>query len=243
MRNRTHFAGAALLVVALLVPAIADDTQPLGSGVDRSGFDESARPQDDFNRWVNGGWIDNTEIPADKIRWGSFNILREESDAHQREIIEELSERTDLTPGTEEQQIGDLYASLMDEEHINRLGMQPVAPYLDQIDDVTSLEGLTRLFGEFARIGVTRPIAQFVGVDSGDSQILMAAACYAGMGITAAKKSQVAGTFVCEYVNMGSNVPSIFQVPELINNLPPGMIGSEPVWANLGFDERSWSVD
>jgi hypothetical protein len=82
-----------------------------------------------------------------------------------------------------------------------------------------------------------------VGVESADTQLLMAAACYAGMEITSAKKSQVAGTFVCEYVNMGSNVPSIFQVPELANNLPPGLIGSEPIWANLGFDERSWSVN
>jgi hypothetical protein len=82
-----------------------------------------------------------------------------------------------------------------------------------------------------------------LGTGSGDSQILMAAACYAGEGIMSAKQSQMAGTFVCNYLDMGTNVPSIFQVPELANNVPPGLIGAEPIWATLGFEERSWSVD
>ena len=47
----------------------------LVSGIDKTGFDTSVRPQDDFFDYVNGSWVDNTEIPADKARWGSFDAL------------------------------------------------------------------------------------------------------------------------------------------------------------------------
>jgi len=81
-----------------------------------------------------------------------------------------------------------------------------------------------------------------VGTGDGDANLVMAAACYAGDTITSAKQSQVAGTFVCRLVDMGGNAPSIFQVPKLVDNLPPGLIGSEPIWATLGFDEKSWTA-
>ena len=98
MMKRIFAACTATMLLGVAV-ALAS---PLVSGIDRSGFDESTRPQDDFNQHVNGGWIDKTEIPADKTRWGSFDMLREASDKHQREIIEELAESKNLRKGSEE---------------------------------------------------------------------------------------------------------------------------------------------
>src|SRR5262245_8034035 len=78
------------------VRAEAQERPTMVSGIDKSGFDESVRPQDDFHMYVNGGWLAHTEIPADKTSWGSFTILRDDADAHQREIIEELAKKQDL---------------------------------------------------------------------------------------------------------------------------------------------------
>lgn len=146
-----------------------DDAMPLLSGVDRSGFDDVARPQDDFNKFVNGGWIDSTEIPADKARWGSFDILREGSDKNQRTIIEELAAMEGLEAGTEEQQVGHLYASLMDAEKANALGAAPLADYLAKIDAISDTGGLVRAFAEIRKLGIGGPFLQFVNVDSADS--------------------------------------------------------------------------
>jgi hypothetical protein len=77
----------------------------------------------------------------------------------------------------------------------------------------------------------------------GDSQVMMAGVFYGGNQINSPKQNMIAGTFVGNYFDMGINVPKIFQVPELINNLPPGMIGSDPIWVTIGFQERSWRVD
>jgi len=78
---------------------------------------------------------------------------------------------------------------------------------------------------------------------NGDSNLDMAGAFYGGHQIVSTKQNDIAGTFVCDYFDMGHEVPSIFQVPSLADNLPPGIIGSDPIWVTTGFEERSWRVD
>ena len=77
----------------------------------------------------------------------------------------------------------------------------------------------------------------------GDSNLIMAGAFFAGNQALSTKQNQIAGTFVCNYYDMGTNVPKIYQVPALVDNLPPGMIGSDPIWVVTGFQERSWQID
>lgn len=155
----------------------------LASGIDATGFDTNVRPQDDFFQYVNGGWIANTEIPPDQIRWGSFNILRDEADAAQRAIIEELGARTDLVAGSEEQKIGDLYASLMDEEHINALGAEPLAPYFAAIDAIGSSSELVQYWAEMRKFGIGMPFLMFVNGDSADSTKYAVYLTQSGLGL------------------------------------------------------------
>ncbi len=77
----------------------------------------------------------------------------------------------------------------------------------------------------------------------GDSQLMMAGAFYAVNDIVSTKQNEIAGTFVCNNFDMGTNVPKIYQVPSLADNLPPGMIGSDPIWVVTGFDEKSWQIE
>ena len=77
--------------VSRLVAADTKEVKPV-SGIDRSTIDASVKAQNDFYQYVNGGWIARTEIPADKSRWGSFFILREQSNSDQRKIIEGLED-------------------------------------------------------------------------------------------------------------------------------------------------------
>ena len=56
-------------------------------GIDVSGMDRSARPQDDFFRFVNGTWADKTPIPSDMSSYGTFPMLRDEASAAVREIV------------------------------------------------------------------------------------------------------------------------------------------------------------
>ena len=96
---------------------MTDVTLPSGIAIDE--LDADVRPQDDLFRHVNGKWIDRTEIPRDKARYGSFYVLAEEAEKAVRDIIEEAQQ---AEPGTEERKVGDLYASFMDEERVEALG-------------------------------------------------------------------------------------------------------------------------
>ncbi len=141
----------------------------LASGIDRSGFDAEVRPQDNLFLYVNGGWIARTEIPADKSNWGSFNILREESNRHQREIIERLAAEKDLPAGSEKKKIADLYASLMDEALANQLGAKPVQSELDLIGKISSPANLVAALAELETSGTVGPMVASIGVDSHNS--------------------------------------------------------------------------
>jgi putative endopeptidase len=75
-------------------------------GIDPSTLNKSVRPQDDLYRYMNGTWIDQTEIPADQALYGSFTILRDNSEEAVRDILEEAA--ANPSPGVS-QKIGDMY--------------------------------------------------------------------------------------------------------------------------------------
>ena len=71
---------------------MSTDATGLASGIDTSGRDDSVRPQDDFYRAWNGGWLDTFEIPADKAEYASFTKLHDEAQEQLKTIIEELAQ-------------------------------------------------------------------------------------------------------------------------------------------------------
>ncbi|MDH7602156.1 MAG: hypothetical protein QHI38_08410 [Armatimonadota bacterium] len=72
----------------------------------------------------------------------------------------------------------------------------------------------------------------------GDSQLTMAIAMYAQHQIISSKQNQIAGTMVSSYFSM-TNVPKLYQVPELADNLPPGMPGGDPIYVR-SITVESW---
>ena len=145
----------SLAVVCTLCVGLGQAQQaPLRSGIDRTSFDTSVRPQDDFFRYVNGGWLKSKTIPADRTSLGSFADLREEADKQIKVLIEEASKSPNRTPGSEAQQIGDLYASYLNASRIAQLGASPIKPELDKIDAVKTTAELARRIGELAAFGV-----------------------------------------------------------------------------------------
>jgi len=147
-----------VLVVSLLATVGCDQTRAadrvLRSGVDQSGFDKSFRPQDDFFRYVNGGWIARTEIPADHSIFGSFLVLRDKSESAVRKIAEEFAAKGDEPAGSEARKIGNLYASFMDEARIEALGLKPVEADLARIDAIASKDEFLKTLAVFQRQGV-----------------------------------------------------------------------------------------
>ena len=136
----------------------------LRSGIDRSKFDEKVRPQDDFYHYVNGGWLKSARIPEDRPADGSFYALREAAETDLRAIIESAA-KTAAREGSEAAKIADLYASFMDEERAEKLGLEPLSEDRAAIAAIKDREGLVKALGRIARTSSAGAFAFFVSED------------------------------------------------------------------------------
>ncbi|BDZ54632.1 M13 family metallopeptidase [Agromyces marinus] len=142
---------------------MTDATQPSGIILDE--LDPEVRPQDDLFRHVNGRWIDRTEIPADKARYGSFIVLHEEAE---QAVLDILQESRGAEPGTEARKVGDLFASFMNEERAELLGATPIAGQLVEASLPGTVPQLLDAIGKLERQGVSGFAQLFVSNDPGD---------------------------------------------------------------------------
>ncbi len=160
-------SAAAFTALVVLAACAGNPVAPaISSGVDLAYMDTSVRPQDDFFRYVNGTWLKNTEIPADKARYGSFTKLRDDSEARLRAIIEESSTKPNKQAGSDEQKVGDLYNSFMDEARLDQLGLKPLEADLARIDAMKSKDEIPALMAHLLRINATTPINGYVNQDA-----------------------------------------------------------------------------
>ncbi len=139
------------------------------SGIDIKYLDPSVRPQDDLYAHVNGKWIQSVEIPADRSSWGSGSMLRESTKAQIRSIIEAAQADKSAKPGSNNQKIGDLYASFMDEKKLDALGYAPLSAELAKIRALKDKKGVQPLIARLAQMGVSTPYELGIMQDAKES--------------------------------------------------------------------------
>ena len=182
MRKLFYGALALLLAACGQTTEEAAETTPLVSGIDVQYIDESVRPGDDFFAYVNGGWLEKTEIPPDRSRYGGFAILRDESQANVRSIIE-TSASGDFAKGSDEQKVGDLYKSYLDWEARNARGTEPLQAELDRIAGIDSYDDLAVYFAETGKRGLRAPFDLGQYADFKDPNTYMIYAAQGGLGL------------------------------------------------------------
>ncbi|MBI1322483.1 peptidase M13 [bacterium] len=169
-RHFRNFAILSALSVSLVSGVLSiDAAKPeVKSGVDKSAVDAAVRPQDDLFRHINGIWLKNTEIPAERAVYGSFVVLAEKAEADLRKIIEE-SAASNAEPGSEAAKVGDMFASFMDEETIEKRGLDAIAIELALIETLDDVSKLPSILGQLESRGVRGLFSAFVNTDAKDS--------------------------------------------------------------------------
>ena len=109
-----------------------------GRGINLEYMDPSADPATDFFRYVNGRWLDQTEIPADRERWGSFDELRKATDAQTLNVLKTAAASGEYDADTDPGKAATFFAVAMDTSALDRLGVAPLEPWLDKIDAIDS---------------------------------------------------------------------------------------------------------
>ena len=119
----------------------------LSSGIDLAALDRSVKAGDDFFAYANGNWLRTTEIPPDRSRTGTFVVLSEKAEQRTADLIRDLG-ATNPAEGTNARKVADSYAAYMNEDAIERRGLEGLAPLLAAIDAVKSRADLARVLGQ-----------------------------------------------------------------------------------------------
>lgn len=130
--------------------------QPQNSGLLLANMDPDVRPGDDFNAFVNGGWMANSEIAADRASAGAGLEVHEEATENVRLIIEE-SAAGDFPQGSDEQKVGALYTSYTDLETRNAAGVQPLQADFAAVDALENLSDMAIWMAEANKEGIGLP--------------------------------------------------------------------------------------
>jgi putative endopeptidase len=188
LTRRAMGASSVALLAGCATGAVTEEAAParapaaIGAwGVDLAARDLSVRPGEDFFRYANGTWMANTQIPADRTRWGTFDILREKADRDTRTIIEEVA-LAGGAPGSNQQKIADFYNAFLDQDAIDARGLAAVQPDLERIAALRTHEQAIRLISE-PGVPVNSPIGIFVGLDERNPNRYICNMSHGGLGL------------------------------------------------------------
>jgi predicted metalloendopeptidase len=147
-------------------PTVAPPAPPSAqrSGLYLQNFDRSVRPQDDLYRFVNGTWLRETQIPADRAEYGIFTQIDEVVERQLRAIAEESA--ADAAASGERRLLGNFYASFMDEAAIEAAGVTPLRPELARIEAVRTPEDVLRYFARAEQLGIRNPLDPEIFADA-----------------------------------------------------------------------------
>lgn len=156
--------------------------EAIRSGIELSYVDDHARPQDDLFGHVNGRWLTEYEIPADRATDGAFRLLYDQAEEQVRDLIAEAAEAK-AGKGTDQQRIGDLYASFLDEDAVEGRGVQPLLDELALIDGAPDAQALAAVLGALQRTGVGGGAGVYVDTDSKNSSRYLLHVSQSGIGL------------------------------------------------------------
>ncbi|UMY67191.1 M13 family metallopeptidase [Flavobacterium sp. HJ-32-4] len=138
-------------------------------GINTSYMDPKTSPKNDFFRYVNGAWLDATEIPGDQTTWGSFNELRKNTDRDALNILKRTAKDNTLPSQDDRAKAVNLYRTVMDTVARSRAGASPLKPTLGKIAKVQSVRELERLLIDMAPEGGIGFFRADVGPDDKNS--------------------------------------------------------------------------
>jgi len=150
-------------------------------GLDLTAGDPSVRPGDDFFRYANGRWFDSTEIPADRTRWGTFDMLRDKSDRDQRVIIEEVA-LAGGPAGSNRRKIADIYNSYLNQDAITAQGLAPLQADIAIINSARTHADIARLIAR-PDLPVSGPISVFPALDGRNPERYVTTIAHDGLGL------------------------------------------------------------
>ena len=174
-----HIVGLALLAGCAAPQSTLKSGPTLKSGLTLENMDRDIRPQDDLYGFANGAWMKRTEIPADKSNYGTFIALADKAREDVLAIIQETAAKKGA-PGSNEQKVADLYASVMNLERLEELGNAPLQPLTKAVANKSEVAAR---FGWLRTVGVWGPVGLYVSYDAKNPRRYLSHVTQSGLGL------------------------------------------------------------
>lgn len=147
--------------------------------IDFTDIDRSIRPGDDFFTFINGHWMNRTQIPPSETQWGSIYTMNSDTRLRLKGILDDLTQNgTSVSPhphGSPRRQLSELYLAGLDEQAIEKAGLQPLEQTLIQLNQIQTYQELILFLIQWYKQSNQEVIFRFeVMPDNRNSSINMA---------------------------------------------------------------------
>lgn len=176
------FTGLSFGLVASLLSSCGSNSEEKIKFIDTANMDTEVSPAENFFWYANGAWLNNTDIPSDQTRWGSFELLRDNTNNDLHELLEQASKNIGSSD-IRESQVGAFYRSGINTDKIDDLGSQPLHPLLSEIDQISSTEGLMKEIAKLHTLGISQLFYFYLAPDSKDVDNIIPQFFQGGIGL------------------------------------------------------------
>jgi len=145
--------------------------------------DTTINPATDFFSYANGGWFKQNPIPGSERSNGIFRTIQDTVNAQVKSICEKAAQQKDAAKGSNEQKIGDFYASGLDTVAIEKQGLQPLESELKRIESITDVPSLLASIGYLHTVGASPAFSFYVAQDDKISTKYAAQFGQGGLGL------------------------------------------------------------
>ena len=147
-RTQLNFLAGLVVLASFIFSTGQVGAQSSSAGV--AGMDKSVNPGDDFFQYANGGWLKATEIPADRTSFGAFDVIFDDVSKRTAELIKSAA----ASSNPEQKMVGDYYSAYLNEDAIEKRGLDPVKGELAEVASIKDKAGLSRVLGSQLRADV-----------------------------------------------------------------------------------------
>lgn len=151
------------------ITAVQAQNAPKEPGINVSYMDTKISPSQDFFKYVNGTWLDKTEIPSDRTTWGSFNELIKRTDKDVMTVLKDASKNPKYKSNTDQGKAVNLFNTYLDSIGRNKRGIEPLKPYLKKIDAIKNIADVQKYLVEMEKEGNASFFGIYIGADDKNS--------------------------------------------------------------------------
>ncbi|KQB41255.1 M13 family metallopeptidase [Flavobacterium aquidurense] len=159
----------AFFVTVSLTAVKAQNAASKEPGINVSYMNNKISPSQDFFKYVNGTWLDQTQIPNDRTTWGSFNELIKKTDKDAMSILKEASKNPKYKSDTDQGKAINLFSTILDTVGRNKAGIKPLEPYFKKIDAIKNIADLQKYLVEMEPEGGSGFFGIYIGADEKNS--------------------------------------------------------------------------